>query len=370
MASIHRNERKSGPTFTLKWRDPDSERAMDTLTFATLGEAELWKRLLDANGQSFSTAERTYEDQAHTGPTVTELLLEHVSQLTDVTEYTDKRYRGSIRLYFSARLGSTKASAVKHRDIVEWIKWMQEQGRGPKTISNAHGLLSAGMETAVRRGYRPSNPCKGVRLPKAATVGDDATMITQTDFLAIEAHLPAHFKPFFWFLVGTGLRFSEATALTAADFDLDVEVPTVRVNKAHKLAADGGRYVGAPKTRKGRRTVSMASSTVAWVRPLVESAGDGLVFLMPQGGQMTAQAVFNRAWKPARDAAKLNKRVTIHGLRHLHAATLLAAGMDMYDLSRRLGHANIAMTVDVYSHLLPDAKFNAARFATKALEGF
>jgi integrase len=247
---------------------------------------------------------------------------------------------------------------------------MQERGLGPKTIANSHGLLSAGMESAIWQGWRTANPCKGIRLPKDAVGGDDATMVTYEDYRAIEAHMEDHYKPFFGFLVGTGMRFSEATALLASDFKLDAATPTVRVNKAHKQGAEGGRYVGPPKTRKGKRTISLAPSTVGLVRPLVESAGERTVFRMPAGGQMTAQAIFNRCWKPARAAAGLDKRVTIHSLRHLHAAMMLGAGMSMYDLSRRLGHNSITISVDLYSHLLPDAQFNGAQVAAKALEGF
>jgi site-specific recombinase XerD len=91
---------------------------------------------------------------------------------------------------------------------------------------------------------------------------------------------------------------------------------------------------------------------------------------MKKGGTLTAQSFFNHAWKPARAAAGFDhgeKHVTVHSLRHLHAAALLAAGMDMYQVSARLGHNNISVTIDIYSHLMPDAHWLGAQHAARAL---
>jgi integrase len=92
---------------------------------------------------------------------------------------------------------------------------------------------------------------------------------------------------------------------------------------------------------------------------------------MKEGGAMTHQAFYNRAWEKPRKAAGFGpgsaKNVTVHSLRHLHAAIMLQAGMPMYELSARLGHNSIQMTVDLYAHLLPEAHFRGAEHAAKAL---
>lgn len=73
--------------------------------------------------------------------------------------------------------------------------------------------------------------------------------------------------------------------------------------------------------------------------------------------------------KERADKVLLGKHVTIHQLRHLHAALMLHGGMPIYDLSRRMGHISIQMTIGLYSHLLPDAHFTGAEVAARALEG-
>jgi integrase len=372
MASIRTRTRKDGSEYhTLTWREDNQQRAH---SFDTMREAETWKRLLDANGQSMTKAVDVYEAAQEEGPTVAEAMSDHIDQLVGTTPYTVKRYRDAVRLHFSGTFGQMKIKAVTHDHIIEWIKWMQGRNKGPKTIALQHGLLSATMETAERKGLITRNPCKGVRLPKKTRVGDDGDDITMDDYKAIRDRMDPHFRPFIDFLVGTGCRFSEATPLLAKDFVLDTEPPLVYITKAHKLGGEGeGRYIGEPKSRKSRRRVSLAPSTVASIRQLVEqAAGDGgPVFRMKQGGEFTAQAFYNHAWEEARREAGLGigspKHVTVHSLRHLHAAALLAAGMDMYQLSARLGHTNISITIDTYSHLMPDAHFVGARHAAKAL---
>jgi integrase len=375
MASIRTRTRKDGSEYhTLTWREEGVQRAH---SFDTLREAETWKRLLDANGQSMSAAVDLYESAQDDGPTVAEAMVDHIDQLVGTTPYTIKRYRSAVRLHFSGPLGQSKVKKVTHDSIIEWIKWMQARDKGPKTIALQHGLLSATMETAERKGIIGRNPCKGVRLPKKTRVGDDGDDITMDDYKAIRDRTDPHFHPFLDFLLGTGCRFSEATPLLGKDFLLDAATPLVFITKAHKLGGDEdpARYVGDPKSKKSRRRVSLAPSTVFAVRPLVEQAlkDGGPVFRMKQGGEFTAQAFFNHAWRDARDGAGFGKgnpkHITVHSIRHLHAALMLHAGLSMYELSARLGHNNIGVTVDIYSHLLPEAHFNGAQVAAKALGG-
>lgn len=382
MASIHTNQRKTGTTFTLKWRDPESDRVQDTLTFDVRTDAEMWKRLLDANGQTFSRAEATYEDSKVTGPTVHDMILQHIDLLTDVGPYQVERYKSAVRDHFAGDLGQRKTAGITHDDIVHWIRYMQDKGLAAKTIANHHGLLSAAMQTAIRQGIRDNSPCKGVKLPKTKASEDTTHFITHEEWERIMVGMDPHFRPFFQLLVGTGLRFGEASALRAADFRLNAATPTVRVTKAWKQDGKNGWFIGPPKTRRSTRTVSLAPSTVEAVRGAVEAAGEGYVFRMVRGGVMRSSPTYQKAWKPALTAAgytpntkdKHGKIVhgnmpRMHDIRHTHASWMIAAGMEIFALSRRLGHESITTTMDRYSHLLPDAQFTSAAVAQKALEG-
>lgn len=378
MASIQkRGPRKDGSySYQIQWRDRDTGKP-ERWTYDDEAKAEEWRRLIEANGNSLAQAERFVEQSAMTGPTVAEAITAHITQLVGTTPYTLKRYRGDVRLHFDGTFGRMKVKAVTQDDIIDWIKWMQGRGMSPKTIADKHGLLSSAMETAVRRDIIPKNPCKGVRLPKNVRVGDDGDDIDMDDFRAIRARIGKHFQPFLDFLVGTGCRFSEATPLVAKDFNLDAAVPMVHITKAHKLGGDENpaRYVGEPKSRKSRRRVSLAPSTVESIRPLVEAAkkSGGPVFRMLEGGVLTTQSFYNKEWEKARREAGLGigdeKHVTVHSIRHLHAALMLHNGMSLYELSVRMGHNSIQITADLYAHLLPESHFQGAQVAHKALGG-
>jgi integrase len=370
MASIYARPRKDGSTaYQLAWRDPDTGM-QERETFSDKTEAELWKRLLNANRQSMQLAEVVYDEQAETGPTVTQQLRNHVAQLTRVGPYQLARYQSAIDLHFTGDLGTKRLGRLRHQDIVQWIKYMQGKGLSAKTIANQHGLLSSAMETALRDGLVKANPCRGVRLPKSVKAEESMHLITHQEWASLMAGLPEHYAAFFQFLIGTGLRFSEATALVASDFKLNAKTPSVRVSKAWKDDGANGFYVGPPKTPKSKRTVSMAPSTVEAVRARVEAAGDGLVFKQPRGGALRSSQAW-KIWGPACLAAGYTRldRPRIHDIRHSHASWMLAAGMEIFALSRRLGHESIQTTMDRYSHLMPDAHFTGAQVAAKALEG-
>ena len=379
MASIRTRTRKDGSEYhTLTWREDNQQRAH---SFDTMREAEQWKRLLDANGQSMTKATDIYENSLEEGPTVLELLEEHIAQLTGVGLYQIKRYKTAMRTHFTNEFGHMKISGIKHADVVRGVQYMQtKEGRGgkpmaAKTIANHHGLLSAAFTTAVRAGYRTTNPCDGVKLPKSERTEDVARFITHTEWVRIIEELHPHYVPFFQLLIGTGLRFGEASALLGSDFVLDPtganEPASVRVTKAWKQDSGTGFFVGPPKTRRSTRTVSLSPSTVEAVRGAVEAAEDDLVFKTHTGGPLRSSPLYHGVWKPALIAAgfQAGDYPRVHDVRHSHASWLLATGMmDMTTLSRRLGHESTHTTDQIYLHLMPDANWRSAQVAAKALE--
>jgi integrase len=371
MASIREHKKANGEkSYYVLWRDSDTGK-QSSMKRSVRSEAEELVRVIEANGNSLNAVERFYEKRMADGPTVAALIDKHIRTVTGAGPYMVKRYGDYLRLHIKTHeLGGFKAKAVSRDDVRAWVKWMEGRGKAPKTISNVFGLISSAFINAGHDGVVDRNPCAGVKLPKVVKGGaEDEGEMSREDFDAIRAEIHPHFRPFLDFLLGAGTRFSEATALTAADFKLDAATPTVRITKAWKESDDGSWYIGAPKTDKGYRTISLAPSTVASIRPLVEAAGKGRVFRMKRGGVMTPQAFYNRAWSLPRKAVGLENKVTVHSIRHLHAALMLSGGMDMYELSRRMGHEDIQITVNRYSHLLPDAHFRTAQAAQRALEG-
>lgn len=378
MASIRERKKADGSiAYAVLWRDSDTGK-QTSYNLQSKGEAERFKRLVEANGNSLNAVERILEKVVVGGPTVAENMARHVEMLTRAGPDQIKRYERAIINHFSGRLGKLPVAAVEHEDVVLWVKEMQAKtykGKplSAKTIANQHGLLSASMETAVRLRRRGDNPCKGIQLPADDSIKEKMHFMTAAESLAVVMAHPIRYQPLVAFLRATGARFGEATALLGADFQLDVEQPTVRIEKAWKRDKNDRFYVGPPKTKKSRRSISLPPSLVRMLRPHVEAAGpEGLVFTTSYGGPIR-HSTFYEFWDAALTSLgypspKDGERPRIHDMRHTHASLMLGSGMSPFELSRRLGHESISTTIDRYSHLVPDAQFRAAEMAERALE--
>ena len=117
-----------------------------------------------------------------------------------------------------------------------------------------------------------------------------------------------------------------------------------------------------PKTKAGRRTVSIPALLVAELKrlklqcPIFE---DGLVFPTVDGKPMPRAKMLQTQFYPALSRAKL-RRVTFHTLRHSCASAMIASGAPITEVQHRLGHANPAITLLVYSHFLKHAESDVA----------
>lgn len=372
VASIRERKRTDGTvSYAVLWRDADTGK-QTSYQLSNEPEAQRFKRLVEANGNSLSAVESLLEQVQIDGPTLAENLKRHVEMLTSAGPDQLKRYGRAIDNHFSGRFGALPVAAITHNDLVQWIRTMQGKGLSAKTIANHHGFLSSGFETAIRQGWRKDNPCKGVKLPKDTATEDTMRPMTAEESLRVVQAMPERYRGFVAFLRATGTRFGEATAVRGSDFNFSGDTPTVRIERAWKRDGDNRFYIGPPKTKKSRRTISLPPSLVVDIMPLIRAAGDaGYVFTTSYGGPIR-HATFHEFWTKALDSlgyeAGAGKRPRIHDMRHTHASLMLAAGMSIYELSRRLGHESITTTIDRYSDLIPDAHFRGAEIAARALE--
>ncbi|NUU18447.1 site-specific integrase [Cellulomonas humilata] len=385
MASIRERRRADGTrAYAVLWRDPDTGR-QTSLTYDDKRDATVACQLIEAAGGHALEAARIAEGIRKTGPSVDDVITEHIDLLTSVGPDTRKHYSNQLAAHISPTLGPYPVAALTYRHIAGWVREMSEKGLAPKTIANVHGLFSAAMTTAVRLGYRDDNPCAGVVLPKSRATHDEMTVLTRDEFGLLLSKVSPFYQPLVITLVATGLRWGEATAVTVSDFDLAGPTPTVRVTKAWKRDAERHWYVGPPKTRRARRTVALPDDLIDVLAPVMADKAPGdLVFTNTIGSQLSSSRFWTQTWTPALDAAnaplradgtpdpkapRLTKRPRVHDLRHTHASWMIAAGVDLFVLQRRLGHESITTTTETYAHLLPDQQAAAAAAAGRALSG-
>jgi len=174
--------------------------------------------------------------------------------------------------------------------------------------------------------------------------------------------------------LATGMRRNEMLALRWQDIDLDGRLT---VEQALEQTAAHGIRVKAPKTRHGRRTISLPVHIVTELRQhwreqqelrlamgLGKAPDDTPVFATPDGGYMN-QGTVTRQWTEQVAAIGM-PGVKLHSLRHTHASMLIAGGVDVLTVSRRLGHASPTITLNVYGHLIHGGDDRAAQIVAAA----
>jgi integrase len=164
----------------------------------------------------------------------------------------------------------------------------------------------------------------------------------------------------------TGARRGEALGLRWED--LDVEAATITIRRA--LVPMGAEVlVSEPKTRRGRRAIALDPLTLEALKAHAARQADersacedwvesGYIFTTEDGRPLDPHRISKAFERHLRVAAL--PRIPLHGLRHTYATLALSSGVNPRIVSGRLGHSTVALTLDIYSHVLPQADQEAA----------
>lgn len=194
----------------------------------------------------------------------------------------------------------------------------------------------------------------------------------------LEAASGDRFGIIFAFALATGMRPGEHLALRWQDIDWAAK--SVRVERALSYGKNGP-YFAEPKTEKSKRIIPLPPSLV---RDLKEhgrqqakerlAAGAtyenlDLVFATSLGTPLNERNLLQRHFKPVVKAAGLPETVRLYDLRHTCATLLMLAGENPQVVAERLGHSQISLTLDVYSHVLPTMQQSATDRLERLLYG-
>lgn len=302
-----------------------------------------------------------------------ELLAEHMNEWlekeakTRVRAKTYQNYKDMVNLYINPALGDTILSNLTPTQIKGVYSTMIDKGLSPKTVKNTHGVLRNALEQAVKWGKLNRNPAELVSLPRQNKQEMKVLTPEQTiNFL--DAVVNSRWKALFSLLVTTGMRPSEALGLKWKDVELENE--RVTVNRT-LTKVDGRWFLEEPKTSRSRRSIPIPSGVVIDLEEhkkeqaaekLKAKEGEytdhGFVFATKNGSPLDKNNIVNRYFKPLLLSADL-PIIRLYDLRHTCATLLLSAGVNPKIVSERLGHASITLTMDTYSHVLPDMQKSA-----------
>lgn len=367
MAGLEVRQLAGGETrWRVYWRENGRRKVVP---FDNEAGALQWKALLESAGPDL--AMRVFDvPEAAAARTIAQQLDRHIDHLTGVEDGTRRDYRRMAERDIAPTLGPVPVAALTHEDVARWVNALEGLGLSAKSIRNRQALLSAALSSAVRDRVCKDNVARGVRLPRH----DRAEMVflTREEFARLHALIPQRWQPLVMLLAGTGMRWSEATALTVADVDLDAR--SLRVRQAWKHTDGAGHKLGPTKTRRSNRTVALPAACRADLERLTaDRSPGGFVFTNSRGGPVRHQTFHGDVWTPAvrtfagdtrrtvqgaRGRPRIawdddgpGKRPRIHDLRHTFASWAIAAGHSLTAIQRTMGHETITTTSDTYGHL-------------------
>ncbi|HGA1305747.1 TPA: tyrosine-type recombinase/integrase [Streptococcus suis] len=246
--------------------------------------------------------------------------------------------------------------------------------------SVVHSINRRVLQYGVSLQLLPFNPARDVILPKVPKRENKAIkFIAPEDLKALMAYMEKlankKFSYFFDYvlysvLLATGCRFGEVVALEWSDIDLDNGTISITKNYNRLL-----KLIDTPKSKAGVRVISIDKKTINLLR--LYKNRQRQIFI--ETGARVSSVVFATPLKEYQNMAtrqeSLDRRIaeigiprfTFHAFRHTHASLLLNAGISYKELQYRLGHATLAMTMDIYGHLSKDKEKEAVSYYEKAI---
>lgn len=279
--------------------------------------------------------------------------------------------------YIKPVLGEKQLGRLSPLEIQGFYSHLSKRGLSPATIRRIHGLLSAALRRAKRLRLINDNPASEVDLPKLTKKEMRSLTVAEAQRFMETAQCD-RYAALWAFALETGMRPGEYLALRWSDVDLDTGTATVQRSLVWRK--DGQFEFSPPKTAKSRRKVPLSPGLVLELKAHKKAQAEermatgpawkdqALVFAASNGGPIRRENLTKRHFKPLLKAAKLPD-IRLYDLRHCTATLLLAKGVNPKVVAERLGHSSITLTLDTYSHVLPDIQEQATNILGDLLFG-
>ena len=356
------SQRKNG-TYDYRYTDIHKKRRCiyaKTLAELRQKESDIQRDLAD--GVDYAAGEIT----------VAELVDRYIKLKRGLKQNSMRAYSSAVNRVHAAPFGQLKIRTVKLSDAKGWFVDLHDSGIKQNTISVLQSVVRPAFEMAVDDDIIRKNPFKfklAEVVPNDAFVRDALTKEQQKKYLQfIRDYGNDNYYDDIVILLGTGLRVSELYGLTKKDIDFKKR----HIFIEHQLCrtAEKPYFVTSPKTSSGVRCIPMSDMVYMALKrvvanrptPTVEFLVDGysgFLFLDKDGKPKVAMHLQNymrgMQKKIARIYGRSFPRVTPHVLRHTFCTDMQRAGIDVKSLQYLMGHSNVSVTLDIYTHVNFDA---------------
>ncbi|EFR75835.1 TPA: site-specific integrase, partial [Enterococcus faecium] len=276
---------------------------------------------------------------------------------------TYENYRFTIKNHINGYLGKKKLTDLSPALLQNFINAEFKKGYSKKTMTITHSVLKNALNMAVYPwGLIKQNPMLYVKIPKyeaRPTTKKDLKIISLEDFDHMLEITPEGHPFYIPLNIGfyTGMRVGEVCGLTWDD--VDFSNGTITVEK-QMVKNDGAWVYGTPKTSSSNRTIFIGQTLLAILKKhkkqqLENRMKYGKLYIdsnavcTKEDGELVTPSVVK--WNTRRISNALSLSFNFHSLRHTHATLLLENGAKMKEISERLGHSRISITMDTYSHV-------------------
>ncbi len=287
----------------------------------------------------------------------------------DVAHRTYHNYLSQIRNHILPALGKKKLRALKLEDVEGLYRSMTASGLSSATIRYVHSVLRRALKQAVVRGLVPRNVTEGASLPRMGQKEVQAfTPEEVRGFLKAARH--DRLGALYVLAVTCGCRQAELLGLRWGE-DVDLVAGRLTVRRQVQRSRDGSGIITGPTKNKKSRTIRLGVVAVEALKAHRERQAEevasakglwrdpDLVFASTIGTPLDPSNVVSRSFKPLLRRAGLPD-IRFHDLRHACATLLLSEGVPVKVVQEVLGHSSVSVTMDVYSHVLPDMQEKAA----------
>jgi integrase len=270
-------------------------------------------------------------------------------------------YRQLLLGHVVPSVGQRALAELHPREVQALYRTKLATGLSPQTVRNLHSVLHRALSHAVRWGLMPRNVCSLVDPPRIRK-HEIRPLDADAARRLLAAAAETDFKALYVLALTTGMRLGELLGLKWSDIDL--EGARLQVRRSLQRLPRGGFIEVEPKSARSRRSIDLTASTVASLEQhrarqtqeqhRVGAAWEdrGLVFCNRLGRPLEPGNVKRRSFWPLLERAGL-PRIRFHDLRHSAASLLLSLNEHPKIVQELLGHSQIGITLDTYSHLIP-----------------
>ena len=274
-------------------------------------------------------------------------------------------YKKYYNCAIKERLGNKRIVDIRGEHIQKLYNDLTKEGYALSSIKVISAVLNGCMRQAMRNGLIERNPVLLAELPRQTEKAIRQALTREQQALFMQYAKESYLYNLFAVMLRTGMRNGEIRGLKYTDIDKRQNV--IHVQRTLKYIEGRGHFEDTPKTRTSKRDIPLTRDILEFLEAQKRFWGfqvtrfDGYLFCNENGEPLSrerVQAEIERIVKRIQADGHDFERITPHVFRHTFATRAIEAGMPPQVLKTILGHSSLAMTMDLYSHVLPDTKAN------------